>query len=189
MLLGDGIEHVQTTKAGDVWTGYFDEGVYGNLGKSGPEAIGQAGLVRFDRGGKVTYSYDAPSGLGPIDDCYALNVVSNGEVYLYYYSDFRVVQLRNGRVSRHWTCPVRGAIHLAVFGDFILMTDGYQSIEWKLIRLGKNGDAAIERTVDFNATDGTRLPPRAAVTRGDHVWFLINREILHADLRSLMRGN
>jgi hypothetical protein len=28
-LLGDGIEHVQIDRRGNIWVGYFDEGVYG----------------------------------------------------------------------------------------------------------------------------------------------------------------
>jgi hypothetical protein len=31
-LLGDGIEDVQTTKEGKIWTSYFDEGIFGNYG-------------------------------------------------------------------------------------------------------------------------------------------------------------
>lgn len=31
--LGDGIEHVLTSRRGEVWVGYFDEGVYGNRGR------------------------------------------------------------------------------------------------------------------------------------------------------------
>lgn len=48
--LGDGIEHVLTTPAGNVWVGYFDEGVYGNFGwgdPGSPAPVGQHGLMRF----------------------------------------------------------------------------------------------------------------------------------------------
>jgi len=31
-VLGDGIEHVLATSDGQVWIGYFDEGIYGNYG-------------------------------------------------------------------------------------------------------------------------------------------------------------
>ncbi len=50
-VLGDGIEHVAVSSSGDIWVGYFDEGVFGNYGWGGPgpEPIGSAGLVRFDR--------------------------------------------------------------------------------------------------------------------------------------------
>ena len=31
-VLGDGIGHVLATSTGQVWVGYFDEGIYGNYG-------------------------------------------------------------------------------------------------------------------------------------------------------------
>lgn len=47
---GDGIGHVVATRSGDVWVGYFDEGVYGNYGwgdSPDNEPVGSCGLVRF----------------------------------------------------------------------------------------------------------------------------------------------
>jgi hypothetical protein len=31
-VFGDDIAHVQATDTGEIWVGYFDEGVYGNYG-------------------------------------------------------------------------------------------------------------------------------------------------------------
>jgi hypothetical protein len=31
-VLGDGIGHVLATSTGQVWAGYFDEGIHGNYG-------------------------------------------------------------------------------------------------------------------------------------------------------------
>ena len=31
-VLGDGIAHLLATSTGQVWAGYFDEGIYGNYG-------------------------------------------------------------------------------------------------------------------------------------------------------------
>jgi hypothetical protein len=48
-FFGDGIEHVQATSAGEIWVGFFDEGIYGNYGwGSGTQLpVGRTGLVRF----------------------------------------------------------------------------------------------------------------------------------------------
>jgi hypothetical protein len=49
-VLGDGIAHVLATSTGQVWAGYFDEGIYGNYGwglGEGPESVGAYGIVRF----------------------------------------------------------------------------------------------------------------------------------------------
>jgi hypothetical protein len=39
-LIGDAIEHLLTTPSGAIWTGYFDEGIYGTM-------PGAHGLIRF----------------------------------------------------------------------------------------------------------------------------------------------
>ena len=52
-VLGDGIGHVLATSDGQVWIGYFDEGIYGNYGwgQAGTEEpVGAYGIVRFSPG-------------------------------------------------------------------------------------------------------------------------------------------
>jgi hypothetical protein len=49
-VLGDGIAHVLATSTGQVWAGYFDEGIYGNYGwgrADSEEPVGAYGIVRF----------------------------------------------------------------------------------------------------------------------------------------------
>ena len=43
--LGDGIQHLQVAGDGTIWVGYFDEGVFGNMGwgSPGPEPLGAGG--------------------------------------------------------------------------------------------------------------------------------------------------
>ena len=74
ILLGDGIEQLQTTKSGEIWASYFDEGILGNSG-----SLGESGLNRFDESGKITYRFDPPAGLESMFDCYCLNVTSDRE--------------------------------------------------------------------------------------------------------------
>ena len=69
--LGDASKHLQTTPEGQIWVGYFDEGVYGG-------GIGSEGLVCFDSNGTSIFKYAEfakQHGLPFIDDCYTLNVV------------------------------------------------------------------------------------------------------------------
>src|SRR5262249_15544167 len=68
ILLGDGIQKIQSAANGDIWASYFDEGVIGNLGWRHP--IGSAGLLRFDGGGNCVYRFQPVSGLDIIVDCY-----------------------------------------------------------------------------------------------------------------------
>ncbi|MBR2566560.1 MAG: hypothetical protein IKE29_18355 [Paenibacillus sp.] len=83
-LLGDGIQSVQVTERGTIWTSYFDEGIFGNYGWNEP--IGANGLLAWDAYGHVIYK----NTVADIYDCYALNVVNEQEVWFYYYSDFRL---------------------------------------------------------------------------------------------------
>src|SRR5262245_51164645 len=72
-VVGDGIEHVFTTSAGDIWVGYFDEGVVGNVGWGGPgpAPIGRGGIVRFAADLSLRWSFPLDTSMV---DCYALNV-------------------------------------------------------------------------------------------------------------------
>src|SRR4051812_29941082 len=84
ILLGDGIQDVQTTPGGVIWTSYFDEGVFGNYGWDDP--VGASGLVAWDASGKKLYEFAPTGGLDSICDCYALNVLDEENVWLYYYT-------------------------------------------------------------------------------------------------------
>ena len=59
-VLGDGIAHVLATSTGQVWVGYFDEGIYGNYGwgrADSQEPIGAYGIVRFSPGLEPAWRY------------------------------------------------------------------------------------------------------------------------------------
>jgi hypothetical protein len=100
IVAGDGIEHVQTTAADEIWIGYFDEGVY-----SGGE-LEHSGLVCLTERGQhsLRYWFDIaePNGLPSIDDCYALNVPAEDDVWVDYYSNFPLVRLRNKKLAPAW---------------------------------------------------------------------------------------
>jgi hypothetical protein len=79
-LLGDGIEDVQVTNDDTIWTSYFDEGIFGNYGWNEP--VGASGLRAWDKDGKERFVYPASEN-HYIDDCYALNCVSDEEIWFY----------------------------------------------------------------------------------------------------------
>lgn len=106
--VGDGIEQVRATPTGAVWLGYFDEGVYGNLGwgdPPGPEPIGWPGLLKMTSQLAIEWRYPADE-LEPIDDCYALNLA--GEVaWACPYSTFCVTRVEDAQV-RLWPNQMEG---------------------------------------------------------------------------------
>lgn len=113
-LLGDGIQDVQVTEDGTIWTGYFDEGVFGNYGWGEP--VGAQGLIAWDDQGNKRFENQAAD----IADCYALNVVNEQEVWFYYYADFKLGLIRGGTHR-----PQTTFINPGLSGSSGLCTDGY----------------------------------------------------------------
>jgi hypothetical protein len=137
--LGDGIEHVQTDDAGNIWAGYFDEGVFGNFGwgsAEGAQPIGRAGLVRFDRHGHKSWEYRPPESLDSICDCYALNVTSQG-VWACYYTDFPLVRISAEGTVEWWETSLSGVTQIAISGSNLLAFGGYSDnrTDCQLLRL------------------------------------------------------
>jgi hypothetical protein len=96
--LGDASEDVQTTRGGQIWVSYFDEGAYGS-------GIGSQGAVCFDSSGHPIFGYfdfAKKHQLPLMDDCYSMNVVSEDEVWLSYYSAFPLVCIREFQLHRVW---------------------------------------------------------------------------------------
>ncbi len=97
--LGDASEDIQTTPDDRIWVSYFDEGVFGG-------GIGRQGAVCFDSIGNPIFQYRdfaEQNGLPFVSDCYALNVTASGDVWLNYYTDFPLVQLRGFALEHCWS--------------------------------------------------------------------------------------
>ncbi|KMP93546.1 hypothetical protein COL68_23125 [Bacillus wiedmannii] len=96
---GEGIQDCQVDVNGDIWVSYCDEGVFGEC------PIGVNGIVAFDSKGQLIFdSYDQyveRFNVPPIDDCYAMNVI-DGDVWLYYYSEFPLVQMKDKEIHMSW---------------------------------------------------------------------------------------
>jgi hypothetical protein len=119
MLLGDSLEHVQTTADGHIWTGYRDQGIFGNRGW-GMHPVGRPGLIQWDVQGNITYKYQPSAGLKHIADCYALNVVSDDAVFVYYYTQFPLVKLNSSGVLDYWQAPIHYSRHFAVWRNQVV---------------------------------------------------------------------
>jgi hypothetical protein len=95
-LLGDGIQDLFVTEANNIWTSYFDEGIFGNYGWNDP--IGSSGLICWDSNGNEIYKY-SNDGDHSISDCYALNTISNEETWFYFDTDFEVARIHNKQID------------------------------------------------------------------------------------------
>ncbi len=102
---------------------HFDEGVFGST------KLGQSGLLCLDNRGKCIFDYTTfvDDELPSIADCYALNVHSDREVWLCYYSEFPLVRLLDDKPAYVWMKqPVKGSPGFAVSCGFILFAGGYE---------------------------------------------------------------
>lgn len=153
--LGDGIQDVQVTAEGTIWTSYFDEGVYGNYGWDEP--IGASGLIAWDEQGNKKFENKVAS----IDDCYALNVVSENEVWFYYYTDFKLGYIQGGTDQPQITFMdphISGSSGFCTDGDHFLFDAGYRKHgTYILKKLGKSGNLVDKQSVKFINESGEKL--------------------------------
>lgn len=183
-LLGDGIATIQTTRRGEIWTSYFDEGVFGNYGWHAP--VGAAGLVAWNASGEQVYEYDAVGPVDPIDDCYALNITSDEDVWCYYYSDFPLVHLHEKRIVAAWDVAVRGSPAFAVANEHVLFAGGYsQADSFQLVRLASNGISKLIGEFSLIGDDGDPAKPVRAVGRGSKLYVLSDMMLYEIDLKHL----
>ena len=177
-VLGDGIAHVLATSTGQVWVGYFDEGIYGNYGwgrADSEEPVGAYGIVRFSSGLESAWHYPKYTEVGPWDavsDCYALNV-DDTCTWACYYSDFPVVRIRDGTVTG-WHNEIKGASALAVAGSRVALFGGYGPDRDRLalaeLSADRAGPAGEYRVV---LPDGQPFPQGTRVIgRGSSLHFL-----------------
>lgn len=170
LLLGDGIAAVQTTTRGLIWASYFDEGVFGNFGWREP--LGSSGLVAWNADGTKHFDFEPSTDMEPIADCYALNVVSDVETWIYYYTPFDLVRLEELRISGRWTAPVGGCNAFAVAEGHVLLHGGYEHRnDLVLCSLGAE-EAAVVSRFSLRTPAGDPIAASRVAGRGDALYLL-----------------
>lgn len=182
---GDGISHVFTTAGDDIWIGYSDEGVCGNLGWSvsdGRPPLGEAGLVRFSADLLPTWWYPERSVTRDILDCYALNVADDA-VWVCYYPDFPVVRIQAG-VLTAWRGGVHGARALSVVDDRVaFFRTGHPRAPDVVVTGRLVGDEVLlQREFRLVLPGGHPLPEATFVARGSRTFVLTDRRAYRLDL-------
>jgi hypothetical protein len=172
-LLGDGIECVQATAAGTLWTSYFDEGVFGNLGWREP--VGASGLVAWSSAGERLYEFAPPAGLDSIADCYALNVASDEVTWCYYYTEFALVRVCGLQAQKYWRVPLAGSRAFAISGEFVLFAGGYDDTDtYTLFQLEDVDRLRLRHRFKLAVASAG---PQRLVGRGDALWLQCGRGI------------
>uniref|UniRef100_B8HNM5 Uncharacterized protein n=1 Tax=Cyanothece sp. (strain PCC 7425 / ATCC 29141) TaxID=395961 RepID=B8HNM5_CYAP4 len=184
ILLGDGIQSVQTTAEGVIWTSFFDEGVFGNFGWDNP--VGASGLVAWDSAGNKIYSFQPTDDLAPICDCYALNVASEADIWVYYYMDFPLVHLHRHKVQSVWNMPITGSDGFAVAGNRVLFRGGYDDREtYHLFSLNGNSEAKLIQKLQLEDKTGERIIADRVVGRGGLLYILSQQLVYRVNVSSL----
>ncbi len=188
--IGDGVQWLQVTPSGQVWVGYSDEGVYGNLGwgfSRGHTPLGSGGLVRWSLAGERLYEIERPAGLGPIDDCYAM--CADGEtVWACYYCDFPVVRVDQDGSTIGWLNDTTGADLIAVHERRVALIGGYDKGLFDRLVLGELGDSIVERPSTWRLVlpGGDDLPDGCwMVARGRYVHVLSSNTWFRLDIADL----
>ncbi|MET9275934.1 hypothetical protein [Kribbella sp. NPDC003557] len=180
--LGDGLQHVQVAADGTIWAGYFDEGVFGNLGWGGPNSpdpLGAAGIVAWSRVFEKTWELDPDEGL--VADCYALNVAPDA-VWACTYTDFPVVRIADGHEQVHDTEDVTGPSGIIAAHDRVGLIGTYRDPSRLIV--GSLTDGVFTETSRTNlwAPDGAALPMAQVHCRGSVTHFFSNRDWYTFDL-------
>lgn len=180
--LGDGIEHVLVDSGGDIWVGYFDEGIFGNYGWGGPgpQPLGAAGIVRWSGRFEKRWEYQPVDHYHGLADCYTLNVGPD-RVLACPYVDFPVVQIHRDRVSVHPTTKVSGPRGLVAAGDTIGLIGSYADAA--SLRTGslRDGLSRLDKS-RLGLPDGAQAASRALICRGSIAHLFVGAEWFTFDL-------
>jgi len=187
ILLGDGIQTVQATSEGVIWTSFFDEGVFGNYGWQSP--VGASGLVAWDSAGNKLYEFQPGLGLDSICDCYALNVESEEDVWCYYYTAFSLVRLHCRAIQSVWKMPLGGSDAFAISGEYALFRGGYRDRDaYQLFALCPDGVAKSVATIELRDPDGSKLVANRVVGRADTIYLASNGSLYRVNVQAAVAG-
>jgi len=173
-VLGDGLQSVKVTADNHIWASYFDEGIYGSYGWDKP--LGYCGLRKWDISGNSCFEYNAQAYRKYIDDCYAMNVLSDSEVWFYFYQDFQIGILKDNKIS-FLEPGISGASCFLVHGQRVMFDKGYnQHGTFRVLKI--SGDLLeAEYDIVFEDPDGTRLIPQLIDYRGSEMVFVSNEKV------------
>ncbi|MEV0524125.1 hypothetical protein AB0I66_11955 [Streptomyces sp. NPDC050439] len=171
--VGDGIESLLTDRAGRLWVGYFDEGVFGD------DELSHPGLRCWSAQGEPLWVYEASKGTSEIYDCYALNVTDEA-VWVCAYTDFSLLEVRTGlgartgRAVRQRANDVAGAHALAVGKGQVTFFGGYGDEHDRLVHAELwHEEVRPYASGRLVGPDGDPLGQRRTVSRGPRIYVQV----------------
>jgi len=189
---GDAVSQVQTTRSGQIWVGYGDEGVFSNsdqLGPAGLACMDHRGIPRLLFHEVVNQTFPALDRAGRrslyVSSCYALNVEAENSVWFYYYDAFPLVRVHNGEIDRIYKgIPVRGSQAFAVQGGVALFAGAYKD-STTLFHVSLDSMAVENRVVVDDTGTPIAFDKSRSIGRGSRL-YLVTEEMLYVvDLADL----
>lgn len=177
------------TAGGRVWVGYGDQAVVDGLFAGG---LGRYGAACFDSAGNLLVGFNdlaRQQGIETIFDCYALNAVSDTEVWFWYYVGFPLVRVVEGHIDGHWPslkdiAPIAGSHAFAVSGDRLLFHGGYDARDrFSLVSLKQEHSEEVT-VVDPTGAPLPRLQSRS-FGRGTRIYLPTNQALFVVDAATL----
>jgi hypothetical protein len=195
--ISNDVELVQATLSGNVWVGYGDDGAYGD------NPLSQTGVVCFDQNGKVIFRFNKLANQEQalkIEHTYAMNVISDNEAWLYYYTqppenlaslysdtEFALARVRNQEVDKVWRditnrAPVRGE-HAVAVHDHRLLFGGKSLVDQSSIYLVSLSDDSFQRYIA--AADGEPIESWLGFARGSWLYLWTDNALYGIDASTL----
>ncbi|MES2462204.1 MAG: hypothetical protein V4671_16585, partial [Armatimonadota bacterium] len=182
--VGDGVEDVQAAQDEySIWVSYFDEGVYSG------GILGAEGVVCFTADGVPAFRYRsevverAPHFAPSIDDCYAMNVGEDGDVWLYYYTDFPLVRLHQKQIKAVWANTfVSGSHAFAVSDDRVLFSGSYHEKDQLHLLHLYSGTTESETIVPVDEDGNPIVSADRIFARGSRLYLLRQNDLFVLDL-------
>lgn len=165
-VMGSALEFMMADRRNNLWSAYFDEGVY-------VDPVSFAGLVRWDSGGNRLWGYSAPPGIEYIDTVYAFNVTDKA-AWAAYYPTFPLLEVHDDGSVRVRRSPVAGPVGLAVHGDRVLMLGGGAPDRRGRLHYCRMTDEEVVVVEEAEATMPNGAPLRRyarPVGRGRHIYL------------------
>ena len=181
-LLGDGIQHLGVTSDNIIWTGYFDEGVFGNFGWKTP--VGACGLRAWDKHGNTVYKYPNVEDHF-ICDCYALNVVSDHEIWFYYYTDFLLGRIKNGVIDYFDPKISYTDTFLVYNGCFLFKSGDKNQDQYYLMEFRKGKSLEIHKEITFINEENEVIHADNIAYRGHQLLIRSDDKLYLVDLSTL----
>ncbi len=181
--LGEGIANLQASPSGYIWAGYLAEGDFDSYAWTRPSE--QPGLAGWAQDGSLDWVFSEQGELEELDDCYALNVASEDEVWFLHFPRFALVRLHRKRVAGVWDLPLAGGCTFAVAdGVALIRGDETERDHFQVVALRPDNVFTAMGAVRFIDPEGRSLGGARTSARGGELALLHSGRIFRYDARS-----